>query len=84
MNLDLPEKLYYSIGEIAEAFGVKTSLLRFWEKEFELLKPKKNLKKPEVNTLISSKEIFKKTFITTPEKEAISAKTIALTLSVIT
>ena len=44
MNLNLPEKLYYSIGEIAEAFGVKTSLLRFWEKEFELLKPKKNLK----------------------------------------
>ena len=44
MNLDLPEKLYYSIGEIAEAFNVKTSLLRFWEKEFELLKPKKNLK----------------------------------------
>ena len=44
MNLNLPEKLYYSIGEIAEAFDVKTSLLRFWEKEFELLKPKKNLK----------------------------------------
>ena len=44
MNLDLPEKLYYSIGEIAEAFSVKTSLLRYWEKEFELLKPKKNLK----------------------------------------
>tara|TARA_A100001015_G_C14777347_1_gene627762 strand:+ start:61 stop:378 length:318 start_codon:yes stop_codon:yes gene_type:complete len=44
MNLDLPEKLYYSIGEIAEAFGVKTSLLRFWEKEFELLKPKKSFK----------------------------------------
>ena len=48
------------------------------------INPKKNLKKPEVNTLISSKEIFKKTFITTPENEAISAKTIALTLSVIT
>tara|TARA_B100000963_G_scaffold199530_1_gene173703 strand:- start:244 stop:561 length:318 start_codon:yes stop_codon:yes gene_type:complete len=44
MNLDLPEKLYYSIGEVAEFFGVKTSLLRFWEKEFELLNPKKNLK----------------------------------------
>ena len=39
MNLDLPEKLYYSIGEIAEAFNVKTSLLRFWEKEFMDLKP---------------------------------------------
>ena len=44
MNIDLPDKLYYSIGEIADAFSVKTSLLRFWEKEFELLKPKKNLK----------------------------------------
>ncbi len=39
MNLDLPEKLYYSIGEIAEAFNVKTSLLRFWEKEFKEINP---------------------------------------------
>tara|TARA_X000001036_G_C20684192_1_gene806983 strand:- start:2363 stop:2689 length:327 start_codon:yes stop_codon:yes gene_type:complete len=42
MLVNLPDKLYYSIGEIAEAFDVKTSLLRFWENEFEVLCPKKN------------------------------------------
>lgn len=41
MLVNLPDKLYYSIGEIAEAFDVKTSLLRFWENEFEVLSPKK-------------------------------------------
>ena len=35
------EKLYYSIGEVATMFGVNVSLLRFWEKEFDILKPKK-------------------------------------------
>jgi DNA-binding transcriptional MerR regulator len=38
------EKLYYSIGEVAEIFGVNTSLIRFWEKEFTIIKPKKNRK----------------------------------------
>lgn len=37
-------KLYYSIGEVAERFGVSTSLIRFWEKEFDIIKPKKNKK----------------------------------------
>lgn len=37
-------KLYYSIGEVAELFSVNTSLIRFWEKEFDVLKPKKNKK----------------------------------------
>jgi len=40
----LPEKRYYSIGEVAKAFAVKPSLLRFWESEFERLSPKKNKK----------------------------------------
>ena len=44
MHIDLPEKLYYSIGEVAIAFDVNTSLIRFWEKEFDVLKPKKNAK----------------------------------------
>ena len=35
-------KLYYSIGEIANILDVNNSLIRFWEKEFEILKPKKN------------------------------------------
>ncbi|MCB0465975.1 MAG: MerR family transcriptional regulator [Aequorivita sp.] len=44
MHIDLPERLYYNIGEVADAFGVNTSLIRFWEKEFDALKPKKNAK----------------------------------------
>jgi DNA-binding transcriptional MerR regulator len=37
-------KLYYSIGEVAEMLGESNSLVRFWEKEFDILKPKKNKK----------------------------------------
>lgn len=44
MNEDLPDKLYYSIGEVAKAFDVNASLIRFWEKEFEIIQPKKNKK----------------------------------------
>ncbi|MUU79727.1 MerR family transcriptional regulator [Winogradskyella endarachnes] len=44
MHIDLPEKRYYGIGEVAKAFKVNASLIRFWEKEFDALKPKKNAK----------------------------------------
>lgn len=44
MNIELPNKLYYSIGEVAKAFDVNQSLIRFWDKEFDILKPKKNAK----------------------------------------
>ncbi|MFB9054685.1 MerR family transcriptional regulator [Formosa undariae] len=44
MHIDLPEKRYYGIGEVAKAFDVNASLIRFWEKEFDALKPKKNAK----------------------------------------
>ena len=44
MYIELPEKRYYGIGEVARAFSVNTSLIRFWEKEFDILKPKKNAK----------------------------------------
>ncbi|MEM1337910.1 MAG: MerR family transcriptional regulator [Bacteroidota bacterium] len=44
MHVELPEKRYYGIGEVAKAFGVNTSLIRFWEKEFDVLRPKKNAK----------------------------------------
>ena len=37
-------KLYYSIGEVAKMFDVNSSLIRFWEKEFDIIKPKKNKK----------------------------------------
>jgi len=38
------EKLYYTIGEVAVMFNVNPSLIRFWEKEFDIIKPKKNKK----------------------------------------
>jgi DNA-binding transcriptional MerR regulator len=38
------EKLYYSIGEVAEMFNVNASLIRYWEKEFDVIKPHKNKK----------------------------------------
>ena len=42
MASKLSDKLYYKIGEVAEAAGVKTSVLRFWETEFSFLKPVKS------------------------------------------
>jgi DNA-binding transcriptional MerR regulator len=44
MHLDLPDKLYYGIGEVSKAFNVNASLIRYWEKEFDELNPKKNSK----------------------------------------
>ncbi len=38
------EKFYYSIGEVADMFGVNTSTIRYWEKEFSVLRPRKNKK----------------------------------------
>jgi DNA-binding transcriptional MerR regulator len=37
-------KLFYSIGEVAKLFDVNTSLIRFWEKEFDVIQPRKNKK----------------------------------------
>lgn len=37
-------KVFYSIGEVAKRFQVQTSTIRYWENEFDILKPKKNNK----------------------------------------
>ena len=47
------KKIFYKIGEIAELLNVNVSLIRFWEKEFSILKPKKNKKG---NRLFTSKD----------------------------
>lgn len=48
VNIPADDKLfqrqYYSIGEVAEMFGVNQSLLRFWENEFDIIQPRKNRK----------------------------------------
>jgi DNA-binding transcriptional MerR regulator len=48
------DKLYYSISEIADLFEVNASTIRFWEKEFDILKPTKNKKG---NRLFTQKDI---------------------------
>jgi DNA-binding transcriptional MerR regulator len=57
--MELPEKdfegkVYFSISEVAELFRVNASLIRFWEKEFDVLKPHKNKKG---NRLFTRKDI---------------------------
>lgn len=47
-------KLYYTIGEVSELFDVNSSLIRFWEKEFTIIQPKKNKKG---NRLFTPKDI---------------------------
>lgn len=55
-NIDIKNlnKLYYTIGEVAEMFDVNHSLIRFWEKEFTIIQPKKNKKG---NRLFTPKDI---------------------------
>lgn len=44
IDVDKLEKLYYSIGEVADMLGESKSLIRYWENEFDFLNPKKNKK----------------------------------------
>jgi len=48
------EKIYYSISEVADIFDVNASLIRYWENEFTILKPKKNKKG---NRLFTQKDL---------------------------
>ena len=48
------EKLFYKISEVAKMFNVNISAVRFWEKEFDILKPKKNKKG---NRLFTNKDV---------------------------
>jgi DNA-binding transcriptional MerR regulator len=54
IETDKLTKLYYTIGEVADMFQVNTSLIRFWEKEFSIIQPKKNKKG---NRLFTPKDI---------------------------
>jgi len=54
MSYDFPDKMFYKIGEVAQLAGVRTSVLRFWETEFEFLKPEKS---PAGQRLYTKKEV---------------------------
>ncbi|HEY9114002.1 MAG TPA: MerR family transcriptional regulator [Bacteroidales bacterium] len=40
----MAEKIYFKIGEVAKRFNVNTSLIRYWEREFDFIRPKKSQK----------------------------------------
>jgi len=56
------KKLFYPIGEVAEMFNLPTSTIRFWEQEFDILKPQKNKKGNRLFTnedIVNLKLIYK-------------------------
>jgi len=61
------EKIYYSISEVADMFNISQSNLRFWEKEFPQLKPKRNAKATRFYTK-DDIEIIKKIIYLTEEQ----------------
>ena len=60
----LPDKLYYKIGEVAEIVGVKPYVLRYWETEFSVVKPSKSrskhrlYKRRDVEALLQIKRLL--------------------------
>ena len=64
MARDLPDKIYFKIGEVSEIVGVEPYVLRYWETEFELLKPSKApsrhrlYKKRDVELLLEIKRLL--------------------------
>jgi DNA-binding transcriptional MerR regulator len=52
------EKLYYSIGEVSRMLNVPVSTVRFWENEFEVLKPMKNKKGNRMFTATDLKNLM--------------------------
>jgi DNA-binding transcriptional MerR regulator len=64
MTPRLPEKIYFKIGEVSEIVGVEPYVLRYWESEFDLLKPAKApskhrlYKKKDVELLLNIKKLL--------------------------
>ena len=64
MPARLPEKIYFKIGEVSEIVGVEPYVLRYWETEFELLRPAKApskhrlYKKRDVELLLDIKRLL--------------------------
>lgn len=61
---ELPDKLYFKIGEVAKIVGVKPYVLRYWESEFNMIRPGKTLSKHrlyrrrDVETLLQIKHLL--------------------------
>lgn len=64
MDFQIPEKLYYKIGEVAKFTGVKTHVLRYWETEFKAIRPNKSrsnqrlYRKQDVELILRLKDLL--------------------------
>jgi len=64
MTTQIPEKLYFKIGEVSELTGIEPYILRYWESEFKLVKPyrtKSNqrlYRKKDVEAILKIKEML--------------------------
>jgi len=62
--VEIPDKMFFRIGEVAEITGVKPYVLRYWESEFRLLHPNKNLsgqrvyRRRDVETVLEIKDLL--------------------------
>ncbi len=64
MDFQIPEKLYYKIGEVAKFTGIKTHVLRYWETEFKAIRPNKSrsnqrlYRKQDVDLILHLKDLL--------------------------
>lgn len=64
-HIELPEKLFFKIGEVSTIIGVETHVLRYWEKEFPTIRPRKSrggqrlFRRADVETFIKIKTLLK-------------------------
>jgi len=64
MDFQIPEKLYYKIGEVAKFTGIKTHVLRYWETEFKVIRPNKSrsnqrlYRKQDVELILRIKDLL--------------------------
>ncbi len=64
MKQPIPDKLFFKIGEVAEIVEVEQHVLRYWEDEFDVLKPNKNrsgqrlYQKKDINQVLEIKQLL--------------------------
>ena len=80
-DLEIPDKLYFRIGEVSELLGVETYVLRYWESEFPALSPKKSgtghrlYRRKDVETLLRIKHLlYEKRFTIEGARQAMQAE----------
>src|SRR5277367_3548736 len=78
---EIPDKLYFKIGEVAELLGVEPYVLRYWETEFSVLSPKKSgtghrlYRRKDVETLLRIKHLlYEKRFTIEGARQALQAE----------